>query len=58
MGIAGALVTFSALILGRLAAGGVDMEAFKARFYPEQTIVTTKETLEWLQEQAPMGPKP
>jgi hypothetical protein len=34
------------------------MEALKARFYPEQTIVTTKETLEWLQEQAPMGPKP
>lgn len=58
MGISGALVAFSALVLGRLAAGGVDMEAFKARFYPEQTIVTTKETLEWLQEQAPTGPKP
>lgn len=58
VGISAALVTFAALVLGALARNGVDMEAFKARFYPEQTIVTTKETLEWLQGQTPMGPKP
>jgi MFS family permease len=58
VGIAGALVAFAALVLSGLARNGVDMEAFKARFYPEQTIVTTKETLEWLQSQGPKGPKP
>jgi hypothetical protein len=57
VGISAAFVTFAALVFGGLARTGVDEEALKARFYPEQTIVTTKETLEWLQEQAPMGPK-
>jgi hypothetical protein len=57
VGISAAFVTFVALVALRLTTS-VDMEALKARYYPEQTIVTTKETLEWLQEQAPTGPKP
>jgi hypothetical protein len=38
-----------------LARTGVDVEALKARFYPTQTIETSKETLEWLQSRMPRG---
>lgn len=34
---------------------GIDMEALKARFTPTQTIETSKETLEWLQQRMPRG---
>jgi MFS family permease len=34
---------------------GIDDEALKERFYPTQTIETTKETLEWLQRRMPGG---
>jgi hypothetical protein len=57
LGVTCALVSFSLLIGLWLSRDGVDTEALKARFYPEQTIATTKETIEWLQEQAPMGPR-
>ena len=33
----------------------VDIEALKNRFYPVQTIDTSKETLEWLQKRMPPG---
>ncbi len=36
---------------------GIDTEALKARFYPTQTIETTKETIEWVRERTPLGPK-
>jgi hypothetical protein len=34
---------------------GVDVDALKARFYPTQTIETSKETLAWLQSKMPPG---
>jgi len=34
---------------------GVDTEQLKDRFYPSQTIETSKETLEWLQTRMPPG---
>ena len=34
---------------------GIDIEALKHRFYPVQTIDTSKETLEWLQKRMPPG---
>jgi len=37
--------------------GGIDPEAFLRRFYPSQTIETTKETIEWVRERTPLGPK-
>jgi len=40
-----------------VARSGIDTEAFKARFYPTQTIETTKETIEWVRERTPLGPK-
>jgi hypothetical protein len=50
------LLVFALLVALDLARSGVDAEAIKARFYPAQTIESTKETLEWLQRQSPMGP--
>ena len=34
---------------------GIDVETLKRRFYPVQTIDTSKETLEWLQKRMPPG---
>jgi hypothetical protein len=34
---------------------GIDLETLKDRFYPKQTIDTSKETLEWLQKRMPPG---
>jgi hypothetical protein len=43
---------------GYLAArAGIDTEALKARFYPSQTIETTKETIEWVRARTPLGPR-
>ncbi len=36
---------------------GIDFEALKNRFYPRLTIETTKETIEWVRKQRPLGPK-
>ncbi len=36
---------------------GLDIEAIKNRFYPRLTIETTKETIEWVRKQRPLGPK-
>ncbi len=36
---------------------GIDTGRLKERFYPSQTIETTKETIEWVRAQLPLGPK-
>jgi uncharacterized membrane protein YqjE len=36
---------------------GVDTDKLRKRFVPEQTIETTKETIEWVREQMPHGRK-
>lgn len=36
---------------------GIDMGKLKDRFVPVQTIETTKETIEWVREQMPLGRK-
>jgi uncharacterized membrane protein YqjE len=36
---------------------GFDFDKFKDRFWPDQTIATTKETIEWVREQMPLGRK-
>lgn len=40
-----------------VARGGIDSGALKARFWPSETIETTKETIEWVREQTPLGRK-
>ncbi len=47
-----------AIAAGYLTArDGIDTDALKARFYPATTIETTKETIEWVRERTPLGPK-
>jgi MFS family permease len=53
VGLTVAYATWLALMVADLFSTGVDDEALKARFYPSQTIDTTKETLEWLKQRMP-----
>jgi len=56
--VALALLLWPVLAVMRLASSGIDTEALKARFWPDVTIETTKETLEWIRARAPLGPRP
>ena len=40
-----------------VAFRGIDTDDLKSRYWPQETIDTTKETIEWVREQAPLGPK-
>jgi hypothetical protein len=53
VGLTVAYSLWFALLVTDLFRIGVDDEALKARFYPGQTIDTTKETLEWLKQRMP-----
>jgi hypothetical protein len=55
IGITIGYVTWMALMGIDVMRTGIDVEALKQRFYPEQTIDTSKETLEWLQKRMPPG---
>jgi hypothetical protein len=55
VGLTVAWTLWFALLVTDLFRTGVDDEALKARFYPNQTIDTTKETLEWLKQRMPRG---
>jgi hypothetical protein len=55
IGITAGYLTWIALLGVGVARNGIDIDALKKRFYPSQTIDTTKETLEWLQKQMPPG---
>jgi hypothetical protein len=58
LGVAVGLIIW-AILLGRaLWRQGFDTDAVKARFWPSQTIETTKETIEWVRERTPLGPRP
>lgn len=55
LGAAIGWATWIVLMAVDISRTGVDAEALKARFYPHQTIETSKETLEWLQSKMPPG---
>ena len=55
IGITLGYVTWIVLMGIDVARTGIDVEALKDRFYPAQTIDTSKETLEWLQKRMPPG---
>ena len=55
IGITAGYIIWMALMGMDIARTGIDVEALKARFYPGQTIDTSKETLEWLQKRMPPG---
>ena len=58
LGIAVAAIVWIALVARALMRFGIDGDALKARFWPSQTIDTTKETIEWVRERTPLGPRP
>ena len=61
VGAALGFATWYAMYMGVLAAGvtakGIDPGQLKARFWPQATIDTTKETIEWAKEKNPLGPR-
>jgi hypothetical protein len=57
IGVTVALLVWLALMGREVARRGIDTEDLKARYVPQDTIDTTKETIEWVREQAPRGPK-
>ena len=57
LGVAAALASWPALMGVGVARQGIDAETLKARFWPQTTIDTTKETIEWAKARSPLGPK-
>jgi hypothetical protein len=57
LGLFVTLIAWPALSGYGVARGGIDVGGLKARLYPTQTIETTKETIEWVRERTPRGPK-
>ena len=55
VGVAFGYIAWMALMGIDVSRTGVDVDALKERFYPTQTIETSKETLEWLQKRMPPG---
>ncbi len=58
IGLAVFLGLATALAAAFAANGGIDIEALKARYMPQATIDTTKETIEWAQARMPGGRRP
>ena len=56
-GVLATLIAWPALAGLDVARAGIDRDALKARFYPGQTIETTKETIEWVRQRTPLGRK-
>ncbi len=55
LGIAVGWLTWIAVMGVDVARAGIDVEALRTRFYPTQTIETSKETVEWLKKRMPPG---
>jgi hypothetical protein len=57
MGLAALLLFWPTVAAVFVFRHGIDTKKLRARFVPEQTIATTKETIEWVREQMPLGRK-
>ena len=57
MGVAALLLFWPIVAAVMVFRHGIDTAKLKSRFVPEQTIATTKETIEWVREQMRLGPK-
>jgi hypothetical protein len=57
VGVTAALAGWPILMGIRVSRAGIDGEALKARFWPQTTIDTTKETIEWAKARSPLGPR-
>jgi hypothetical protein len=58
VGVTAGLLAWPILAGLGLARAGIDTDALKARFWPSITLETSKETLEWIRSQSPVGRKP
>jgi hypothetical protein len=56
-GVLATFIAWPALMGLDVSRAGIDGDALKARFYPDLTIETTKETIEWVRQRTPLGPK-
>jgi hypothetical protein len=57
IGLTVALIIWPIAMSIGLARRGVDGDALKDRFWPDETIETTKETIEWVRARTPLGPR-
>jgi hypothetical protein len=57
IGVAFGLLVWPVTAAVLLFRHGVDTNRLRERFVPEVTIETTKETIEWVRAQLPLGPK-
>lgn len=57
VGVTAGLIAWPSLMGARAARAGIDTEALKARFWPQTTIDTTMETIEWAKARNPLGPR-
>jgi hypothetical protein len=55
IGITTGYIVWILLMAVDIVRTGVDVDALRARFYPTQTVETSKETLAWLQSKMPPG---
>ncbi len=57
LGVLAALLAWPVLSGRGVMQAGIDGDAIKQRFMPDQTIETTKETIEWVRTRTPLVPK-
>lgn len=57
VGVAIGLILWPALLVASVLRGGLDFGAIKDRLLPNETIETTRETIEWVRKQTPLGRK-
>ncbi len=57
LGVAIGLGVWPAVLGVFVYRSGIDFEAIKNRLIPNQTIDTTRETIEWMRQQTPLGRK-
>jgi hypothetical protein len=57
LGVATFFAAWVALELLTLRRQGIDADELKRRFWPQNTIDTTKESIEWAKARLPLGPK-
>ncbi len=57
LGLVVAVAVYLAVLGMSVADGGIDGDKLKARFWPQATIDTTRETIEWAKARIPRGPR-
>ncbi len=57
LGVTGGLLAWPVISAIVVVRRGIQVDKLKARFWPSGTIETTKETIEWVRAQTPLGPK-